>query len=261
MANVVYENFIIESKLNDILNTKMNTRNFMTIDDSLTEGEGMIKKINRYTYSGTVETVAEGAGNTVRGSISFEAFPYEVAVAQQTADYTDEQVMQDSKVVDYILEGGATAMVNDMNSKYFAELAKATLVQEYATANVTYDAVVDAIAKMNLEDESGLFLIINPAMKAGLRKDAEFKAAELGSIIYNGQIGSIAGVPVVVSKLVPADVSYLATKDAVTLYVKKDAETETDRDIETRTNTVVMRKVNLCALTNDTKVVKISKSA
>ena len=48
MANTVYDNFVLESKLKDILTTKLDTKTLMTIDDSLTESAGMIKKINTY---------------------------------------------------------------------------------------------------------------------------------------------------------------------------------------------------------------------
>lgn len=153
--------------------------------------------------------------------------------------------MTDNKVVDYSMEGASTVMVNDMNTKYFAELAKATTSQTYAKGGYpTYETVVDAIAKMNLEDESGLFLIIGTDLKAAIRKDADFKAANLGEIIHSGQIGNISGVPVIVSKLCPAKTAYLATKEAVTLFTKKDSEVEQERHGEERKNTVIMRKKN-----------------
>jgi len=261
MANTVYENFVLESKLTDLLNTKLNTRNLMTVDNSLTETAGMIKKINTYTYTGAVETVAKGAKNTVRGAVTFTTSQYEVAVAQQVFDYADEDFMQDPMVVDMGVKGASTTMVNDMNTKYFAELAKATLKQTYTKGGaISYETVVDAIQKMNLENETGLFLVIGTDLKADIRKDADFKGAELGKIIFDGQIGTISGVPVIVSKLVPAKKAYLATKEAVTLYTKKDSEVEQERDGETRTNTVIMRKVNLVALTDATKVVEISEA-
>ena len=260
MANTVYENFVLESRLTDLLNTKLNTRSLMTVDNSLTESAGMIKKINTYTYTGKVEKVAKGAKNTTRGAVSYTSKQYEVEVSQQVFDYFDEEFMQDPKVVEMGMNGAATLMVNDMNTKYFAELAKATLSHQIATgAAFSYDAVVDAIQLMNLEDESGLFLIIGNDLKAEVRKDADFKAARQGEILFNGQIGSICGVPVLVSKLVPAETAYLATKEAVTLFTKKDSEVEQERDGEIRQNTVIMRKVNLVALTDATKVVKISK--
>lgn len=262
MANTVYENFVLANKFNSILNTKLNVKSLMTIDTDLAENAGMKKTINAYTYTGTVEAVAEGAGNTVTGAVSFTPSTYEVAVAQQKFSYTDEQFMQDPKVVDVGLEGGAQVMVNDMNTKFFAELAKATLSQTWANGGaISYETVVDAIAKMNLEDESGLFLIIGTGLKADIRKDDDFKSKQLGEIIANGAIGSISGVPVIVSKLTPADTAYLATKEAVTLFTKKESEIEQDRTQNTRTNDVYMRKVNLVALTDATKIVKITEAA
>ena len=259
MANTVYQNFVLESRLTDLLNTKLNTRSLMTVDNSLTESAGMIKKINTYTYTGKVEKVSKGGKNTTRGAVSYTPKQYEVEVSQQVFDYYDEEFMQDPKVVEMGMNGAATLMVNDMNEKYFAELKKATLNHKY-TDKFSYDAVVDAIQLMNLEDEAGLFLIIGNDLKAEVRKDPDFKAARQGEILFNGQIGNICGVPVLVSKLVPANTAYLATKEAVTLYTKKDSEVEQERDGEIRQNTVIMRKVNLVALTDATKVVKITKN-
>lgn len=260
MANTVYENFVLETKLTDLLNTKLNARGYMTIDNSLTADAGMTKKVNTYTYTGKVETLEKGAANTTRGAVSFTTASYDVEVAQQVFDYFDEEFMADPKVVDMGMEGAATLMVNDLNEKFFAELGKATLSQTFAKgSNITYDTVVDAIAKMNIEDESELFLIVGIDQKAAIRKDPDFKACQLGEIIHTGQIGNISGVPVIVSKLCPAKTGYLATPAAVTLFTKKDSEIEQERDAETRKNTVIMRKVNVVALTDNTKVVKISE--
>lgn len=260
MANTVYQNFVLESRLTDLLNTKLNTRSLMTLDNSLTETAGVIKKINTYNYTGKVEKLAKGVKNTTRGAVSYTSKQYEVELAQQVFDYFDEEFMQDPKVVEMGMQGAATLMVNDMNDKYFAELKKATLAHKY-TGAFSYDAVVDAIQLMNLEDEAGLFLIIGTDLKAAIRKDVDFKSARQGEILFNGQIGDICGVPVLVSNLVGAGEAFLATKEAVTLYTKKDSEVEQEREGEIRQNTVIMRKVNLVALTDATKVVKISKQA
>ena len=260
MSNTIYENFVLESKLTDLLNTKLNVKSLMTIDTDLAESAGMIKKINTYTYTGEVEEVAAGEGNETTGAVSYTQSEHEVVVSQQKFEYTDEDFMQDPKVVDMGLEGASTLMVNDMNSKFFEALQDATLEQAYTAFTdeaPVFDTVVDAIAQMNLEDESGLFLIISPSMKATIRKDSEFKAKELGQIIANGAIGAISGVPVVVSQKVPSGVMYIATKEAVTLFTKKESEIEQERDADTRTNGVYMRKVNLIALTDATKAVAI----
>ena len=261
MANTPYENFVLESKLTDLLNTKLNARSFMTIDTDLAQAAGMKKVINVYTYNGAVEEVAQGEGNTVRGAISFTPVEYEAKVYQQVFDYYDEEIARDPKLLDMGMEGASTLMVNDINNKFFAELDKATLAQTYTLGEtISYDVVVDAIGKMELEDESGLFILIGTDLKAALRKDANFMAARAGEILFNGMIGSIAGIPVVVSKLVPEGEAYVADRKAVTLFVKKESEVEQDREKETRENTIIMRKVALVALTDATKVVKISES-
>ena len=262
MANTVYSNVVLENKISDQLDTQLNVRGLMTMDDSLVENAGMIKKINTYAYSGSVENVAEGDGNSAYGEVSFSTSQYEVDVAQHSFQYTDEQFMTDPMVLEVGVKGGATVMANDMTSKFFGQCALATLKQEYAhDASINYDTIVDAISLMNLEGENGLFLLIGTDLKAALRKDADFKASLQGEILYTGQIGTISGVPVIVSKEVPADTAYLLTKEAITLYTKKDSEVEQDRDIEKRKNTIVMRRVNLVALTDATKIVKIVKGA
>lgn len=255
--HTLYDNFVLENKLSDLLETKLNTRSLMKVDNSLAEAPGMKKYINTYKYEGAVEALARGEGNTSFGKVSFDTVEYTVALAQQGFEYADEDVMKDPMVVEAGMEGASTVMVNDINSQYFAELAKATLAVD---AGLGYDAVVDAIALLNTEDESGLFLLIGTDQKAVIRKDPEFKSARLGEILFNGQIGDISGVPVLVSKKVPAGQAYLAHKDAITLFVKKESEVEQEREANIRRNRIFMRKVNLVALTDATKVVKIGKA-
>lgn len=255
MSNVPYENFVLESRLSDLLNTKMNTRSFMKIDTDLAQSAGMKKVINVYNYTGAVEEVALGNANTTRGEIKFTPVEYEAKVYQQVFDYYDEEIMQDPKILDMGMEGASSLMVSDLNAKFFAELKKATLKQGYDA--MSYDTIVDAISLMNLEDESGLYVIIGTDLKAVFRKDSDFTSARQGEIIFNGQIGNIAGIPVVVSKLVPDNVAYIADKNTVTLFVKKESEVEQDRVKETRKNTVIMRKVGLVALTDATKLVAV----
>lgn len=255
--NVVYENFVLENKFKDILETKLDSIKFMTVDTDLQGVEGMKKTINTYAYEGAVQAVEEGAGNTERGKVTFVDKDYDVIVKQQVFDYTDEQAMKDKNVIEVGVKGSAIEMVNDLNNDFFTEIAKTSTLHTH-TGAFSYDAVVDAIEKMNIEDETGLFLIIGNDLKAQVRKDADFKASRLGEMLYNGQIGDICGVPVAVSKKVPKNTAYLATKEAVTCFVKKQNEVEQDRQKEKRINTVITRKVALVALTDATKAVKIT---
>ena len=165
--------------------------------------------------------------------------------------------MTDPNVLDMGVRGASTVMVNDINKKFFAELEKATLEQEYTADAFSYDVVVDAIAKMNTEDETNLYIVMGNDLKAQVRKDKDFVASKLSDILYTGQIGSISGLPVIYSKLVPADTAYIVEKGAIKNFIKKDSEIEKDRDIEIRKNTMVLRRVGLVALVDATKVIKV----
>ena len=258
MANTVYSNFVLESQLKDNLTSAINHRALMKIDNTLADEAGTIKKINTYTYTGKVEKLAAGAKNTVRGALTFTTSQYEVQRAQQVWDYNDTEFMADPSIVEHGMKAGANLLANDIVADFYTEAEKATLTQTFDTFN--YDAVVDAIAKMNLESEEGLYVLISPELKAEIRKDADFKAKQMGQVMVDGAIGTVAGLPVVVSKAVAADVAYVAHPNAITLFMKKDAEVEQARDAEAGVNTIVMRQVELVALTDATKIVKMTRA-
>ena len=269
MANTVYANKVIEAKAKDLLTTQVNARSMMTIDNSLTATAGMTKTINTYTYSGVAEELAVGVGNTssTRGSIAYVGKDYVVKMVQQAADYYDEDFMKDNLIVDFMLKGATQVMTNKMTSDFYAALAtkgsgSTELVKGVTFAKgkaLSYDVIVDAISKLNLEDESGIFVVIPNAWKASLRKDADYKSAQMGEVIYNGQVGIIAGIPVIATKAL-TDKAYVMTKEAVTLFMKKDVEVEQERDADTRKNSIYLRDCYICALTDATKACKISEA-
>ena len=255
MAHTVYENIVLSNKINDILTTQIDLNNYMTIDTSMTESAGMKKVINTYTASGNVEELGMGEGNSTEITVSFTPTEYEVKTYQGKFAFYDEQEMTDPMVGDVGLEGSAKTMINTFTTKAIDEFKKATLVQS-ATA-WSFDTVVDAIAKMNLESEEGLFLLISPADHATFRKALKDDLKYSEGFVRTGYIGSVCGVPVIVPKAVPAGTGFLATKEAVSVFIKKDTETEYERDADKRNNTYWIRKVAVVALTDATKVVKV----
>lgn len=256
MAHTIYENFILANKVSDILTTQVDLNAYMTVDTELAENAGMKKVINTYTATGNVEDLAMGEGNNEDIEVSFTPTEYTVGTTQGRFKYYDEQEMTDPMVVDVGLDGIAKTMVNDFTAKAIAEYEKATMT--LAGAGWTFDTVVDAIAKMNLEDETGLFLLISPADQANFRKALKDDLKYVEGFVRTGYIGSVCGVPVIVSKAVAKGTGYLATKDAITLFIKKDTEIEQERDANHRENRVFVRKVALVALTDATKLVKIT---
>ena len=265
MANTVYANKVLEAKAKDLLTTAVNTRNLMTVDNELTQNAGMTKTINTYTYSGTAEELAAGVGNTKakRGNITYTGNDYTVKMVQQAFDYTDEDFMKDPSIVDNMLKGANQVMVNKMTSDFITAVkgSGVTLGATFAKGKkIGYDAIVDGISALNVEDESQLFIIIPNTWKADLRKDADYKSARMGEVIYNGQVGTIAGLPVIATKAL-TDRALVMSKEAVKLFMKKDVEIEQDRNADTRTNSVYLRTAYVVALVDATKIAKITEAA
>lgn len=256
MANTVYNSVVLGTKITDILKTSVDLSQYMTVDTSLVENPGMVKKVNVYTATGDVEVLEMGAGNTKDIAVGFTTKDYTVKTTQGRFKYFDEQAMNDPAVVEVGLKGLAATMVNDFTKLAVEEFKKATLTENYAANQLGFDDVVDAIAKINSEDESGLFLLISVADKAAIRKTLKDDLKYSEDYVRTGYIGTVAGVPVIVSKAVPEGEAYLASKDAVTLFLKKDTEVEQEREANTRENIIYARKYAVVALTDATKAVK-----
>ena len=255
MAHTVYENVVLSNKINDILTTHIDLNTYMTIDTSMTENAGMKKVINTYTATGEVEELGMGQGNSKDIEVSFTPTEYDVKTYQGRFAFYDEQEMTDPMVVEVGLDGSAKTMINTFTEKAIEEFGKATLTVSGAWG---FNLIVDAIAKMNLETEDGLFLLISPADQAAVRKALKDDLKYSEGFVRTGYIGSVCGVPVIVSKAVSAGTAFLATKEAVSVFIKKDTETEYERDADKRNNTYWVRKVAVVALTDATKVVKIT---
>lgn len=256
MAHTIYENFVLENKLEDLLITHLDLNQFATHDSSLVENPGMKKIIHTYTSTGDVEDLAMGQGNTNQIEVSFTDEEYEVGTTQGKFAYYDEQEMTDPMVVDAGLDGLAKKMTNDLTTKIINEMDKANLI--YTGCQWKFDDFVDAIAMYPYEEEDGLFVLINPAQKAEVRKNLADDLKYVEDFARTGYIGSVCGVPVFVSKAVPEGSAFLATKQAITIFTKKGSETEQERDADHRKNTVFARKVMLVAITNKTRIVKMT---
>ncbi|WP_410497216.1 hypothetical protein QTL86_11155 [Cellulosilyticum sp. ST5] len=262
-AHVIYDNFVLENKMTDITNTQLEVRSLMTMDYSLTETAGMKKTINKYTYTGSVEKLAKGAKNTdsAKGKATLVGTDYTVNRYQQTFVYNDMEVMKDPYMLDVLTKGAADTMTNQIKSEYFEELGKITNNTTWPKSELLkYDHIVDALAVIDQEIEEGMFVIMGNTQRKEIRKDTDYKASKQGEILYTGQFGTVAGLPVLFSKLVPADTVYITTKDAVKFFVKKDGSVEQDRDVETKDNTVVYDRYGVIALVDDTKSIKMTKA-
>ena len=156
MANTVYENTVLESKLTELVDSKIEVRALMSVDKSLEEGAGLTKVINRYTYRGSVETLDGGQANTNVGELTFTPKEYKVKRYQQTFRYNDMEAMQDPAMIDIALSGIADVMANQVRGEYFGELKKTSNRHAYSGNALSYGDVVDALAALGREVEDGL---------------------------------------------------------------------------------------------------------
>lgn len=254
-----YDNKVLENKMTDLVNTKLDVRGLMTIDTSLTDSAGLKKVVNKYTYSGKVEKLAKGAKNTTKGNVTFTPKEYTINRYQQTYEYNDMDIMQDPYLLDVATEGAATLMTNQIKEEYFEELKK--ISNSFKYTEFGYTAIVDALAELDKEVEDDMFIIMGNDLKATVRKDKDFIASKQGEILYTGQFGTISGLPALFSKLIPAETCYITKKNAIKFFVKKAWSIEQDRNIETKDNTVVYERHGLIALVDDTYSIKLTKNA
>lgn len=131
--HTIYQNFVLENKIEDILTTAVDMNAYLTADYSLTEAAGMKKIINKYVASGNVEDLIMGQGNTDEISVSFEPDEYTVGTTQGKFQYYDEQAMTDPMVVEVGVKGLTDKMTNDFTAKAIAEFGKASKIKYSAS--------------------------------------------------------------------------------------------------------------------------------
>ena len=107
--DTIYENFVLENKMTDLVNTNLDVNALFTRDDSLTTEAGLDKIVHVYEYDGKVEQLGKGDKNTARGKVSWKPEKYTVKRYQQTFDYNDMDIMQDPYLLDVATAGASVA--------------------------------------------------------------------------------------------------------------------------------------------------------
>lgn len=254
-----YENFIIENKIESVLTTKLSMNPFITVDNSLQQAPGMIKKVHVYNSTGQVDDVDKTDGNTHAIAPQYTEAEYTVKYTQGKFAYYDEDALTDPTYVDAGLQGLSEAMTNDITAKVVGELAKGTQVQYGCTWAV--DDFIDALALYPYEDEQNLFCFISPAQRADIRKALADDLKYVEDFARTGYIGSVMGVPIYVTKACTDGEAYIATKEAVTMFTAKGLEVEQERDAEHRKSTVISRQPRVIALTDATRVIVMTEDS
>ena len=260
MAHVIYDNFYLSNEVEDQYNSHLNLQAFCTVDNSLVGQAGMKRKINVYQATDGTEVLEMGEGNSKSIEVSYAEKEYEILLAQNRFDYYDEQAMIDPMLVPVGTRHMGTDMFNHVNADIFAEFKKATLNVPASVFN--FDAFVDAMAKLNVENEPNTFAFVHPEDMAKIRKALKDDLKYVSEFSKNGYVGTIGcGTNLYLKKDATPGEIIMATKEAVTIFNKKGVEIEQERDANIRKNSIWSRKYYLAALTDATKAVKITLNA
>ncbi len=269
MANTPYENFFLASIVEDQFNSHLDLARFCTVDTSLQGTAGMKKIINVYSATDGTEKLAQGEGNSKSITAGFTQKEYEILLAQNRFEWYDEEAMKDPQLVPVGMKHAGTDLFNTMNADIFAEYKKGTQTVA-VSGNAYFDAFVDGIAKMNVENDENLeiFAFVSPVVKAKLRKALREDLKYVEAFARAGYIGTVANVNVYDKKDAEDNEIVMATKEAVRLLVKTGTETEqitknarSETAANVRLNTAFSRKYYIAALDNDTKVVRLTLGA
>lgn len=256
-----FQNFVLETHIEDQLKSKLDLLRFCTIDDSLVGVAGDKKIVRVYTATNGTEKLAMGEGNTQNIETSYEDKEYVIALAQNRFPYYDEELMRDPKVVETGLNHAAVDMVNTVQADIYGEFAKATLAVENAT--FSFDNFVDAAALLNMEniEDAEIFAFVAPSDMAAIRKALKDDLKYVEAFVRQGYVGSVAGINLYTKADATPGTICGGIREAVTVFNKKGVEVEQQREANTRLNEVFSRKYYVAALTDATKCFKIVKTA
>lgn len=256
-----YQNYVLETHLEDQLNSKLDLLRFCTIDNSLVGVAGDKKIVRVYTATNGTEKLEMGEGNSQNIEVSYEDKEYVIALAQNRFPWYDEELIRDPKVVETGLNHAAVDMVNTIQADVYAEYAKATLAVNNAT--FSFDNFVDAVALMEIENLEGveIFAFVSPADMAAVRKALKDDLKYVEAYVRQGYVGTVAGVNLYTKADATPGTIYGGMKEAVTMFNKLGVEVEQKRDANIRLNEAFSRKYYMAALTDATKCFKIVKTA
>lgn len=119
-----YNNEVLSKMIESILLTKMDVNQFMTVDYSLAENEGMIKKVRSYIPTDVAEDLERGEGLSAYVDAEYIEREYVVKRTQAGARWYLDDIMNDPTWVEAKVKGVAESMVNEWTRKAIAEFAK-----------------------------------------------------------------------------------------------------------------------------------------
>ena len=228
------------------------------VDNTLVGRPGSKISLPKFAYIGDAEEVAEGEA-MVPAQLNADTEEVEIAKAGKAVKITDEAIL--SGYGDPVNEIGRqllTAMASKIEADLYEAMATGTLVHKYAD-EFNKDVIADAIVKFGEDIDEPMYLFINAAEYAAIRKDDAFVHVANGEAVISGQVGMIYGCNVVVANRVEAGKAFIMKQGALALVMKRNVMVEADRNILEGTNIFAANEHYAVQLRYDDRVVRIEK--
>ena len=227
------------------------------VDRTLEGRPGSTLTLPKFAYIGMAEDVAEGEAMTPV-ALSETSVDVKVKKAGKAVSISDEAIL--SGYGDPVNEIGRQllmSMADKIEKDLYDEMEKAT--KEVVYTAFDKDVIVDAQLKFGEDINEQMFLLVNPAEYAVLRKDPDFVQIMNGEKVISGQVGRIYGADIIVADRVTAGKAYLMKQGALQLIMKRNVMCEADRDILNMTNVFTANEHFVAYLKYADRVVKIHK--
>ena len=230
----------------------------VNVDNTLVGQPGSTLELPKYAYIQAAEEIPEGQA-MVPVALNATSETVQVIKAGKAVSISDEAML--SAYGDPVNEIGnqlLLAMADKIEADLYAEMAKATLTHDAAAfdKDTAKDEIADALVQFGEDIEGEMYLFINPAAFAALRKDPDFIHVDNG--VITGERGMIHGCRVVVSKRVGEKEAYIMKPGALALVMKRNVMVEADRDILKGMNVYACNEHYAVQLRYEDKVIKIN---
>lgn len=226
------------------------------VDNTLVGRPGSTLSLPKFAYIGDADAVAEGVAMTPV-ALTAEVEEVEIAKAGKAVEITDEAILCGyGDPVNEIGKQLLMAMASKIEADLYTEMATGTLVHTY-TDEFNKDVIADAIVKFGEDIDEPMYLFINAAEYAAIRKDDAFVHVANGEAVISGHVGMIYGCNVVVANRVDAGEAFIMKQGALALVLKRNVMVEADRDILKGTNVFAANEHYAVQLRYDDRVVRI----
>ena len=121
------------------------------------------------------------------------------------------------------------------------------------------EVIVDALVKFGEDINEPMYLFVNAAEYAKLRKDPDFAQIANGQAVISGHVGQIYGCNVVVANRVAAGEAFIMKQGALALIMKRNVMVEADRNILAGVNVYACNEHYAVQLRYADRVIKITK--